>query len=316
MKKTPIVILSLFDGISCGQAALKKLLPKGREYVYYACEIEKGAMKITMYNFPGTIQLGDVRNLTRDMIPYEVLIVMGGSPCQCFSFAGKQKGMTIRETDIQITSLKEYLRYKDAGFEFEGESYLYWEFVRVVEMFKPKYFLLENVVMSKEWKDIVSGGLGVTPIRINSSLVSAQNRDRLYWTNIPGVEVPEDRKIYLADITLIPGTTGYGIRNEFIGNYHPNGRKKYDYRRKDIRRDGKANCLTCGETPTTLYILPDGSIHKYTINEMEVLQTLEKGYTDVPGLAKCHKIKGIGNGWTVDVIVELFKKIPQLNGTE
>ena len=306
MKKTPIVILSLFDGISCGQAALKKLLPKGRKYIYYACEIEKGAIRITMHNFPNTIQLGDIRNLTREMIPYEVLIVMGGSPCQCFSIAGRRNGMSTIE-DIEVITLPQYLKLKEEGFEFVGESYLYWEFVRVIEMFKPKYFLLENVSMPAKWKDTISSGLGVQPIKINSDLVSAQNRLRYYWTNIPGVEVPEDRQIYLHD--MIKDAKGYGERNEFGGNYRPDGTKKWDKKRIDIRKNGKANCLTCKDNITTRYILPDGSIHKYTMNELEVLQTLEKGYTDVPGLSRAVKVKGIGNGWTVDVITHILKNI-------
>jgi len=304
--RVPLIIIGLFDGISCGQAALKRILPKNRPYIYYALEINTGAIKITMHNFPKTIQLGDVRKLTRDMIPYgEIFLVMGGSPCQSFSLAGKRLGMTTEE-NVEVTTLSQYLKLKEEGFQFKGESYLYWEFVRIVEEFKPKHFLLENVIMDKKWRDIISDGLGVTPIRINSSLVSAQFRDRDYWTNIPGVEAPEDRKIFLPDVINKDGK-GFGIRNEFGGNYYPDGKKKWDKPRRDTRKNGKANCVTCKEGNTAYYILPDQTICRYTMNEIEVLQTLDKGYTDVPGLSRALRYKGVGNGWTVEVIAHILK---------
>ena len=303
MKKTPIVILSLFDGIGCGHAALKKINPDESNHLYYASEVDDKAIKISLHNHPNTIQLGDVRNITRDMIPYQVSIVMGGSPCQCLSFAGKRKGLSTVE-NIEVTSLKQYLKLKKEGFEFEGQSYLYWEFVRIVDLFKPQYFLLENVLMPKKWKDVISDGLGVEPIRINSSLVSAQNRDRLYWTNIPGISIPEDKGILLSDV--IYGAEGCGERgvwNKYLNKY---------VRSFTVRKDGKANCLVTTDSPINKYILPDGTIHKFTVAEWEVLQTLEKGYTDVPGLTKTARIKGIGNGWTVDVITHIFNYIPEL----
>jgi len=173
--KKHFAILSLFDGISCGQIALNKVLPPHSIYTYYSCEIDGKAMAITNHHYPDTIQLGDVRNLRRDMIPYDVFLVMGGSPCQCFSFAGKRKGMTTTE-NIEIHTLKQYLKYKDAGFEFEGESYLYWEFVRIVEEFKPQYFLLENVLMNKKWENIITTGLSDAQTFI--SFISSQpNKD-------------------------------------------------------------------------------------------------------------------------------------------
>ena len=167
------VVLSLFDGISCGQMALKRagLTPR----VYYASEVEKSPMHITKKNFPSTIMLGDVRNVVADDLPH-VNLLMGGSPCTGFSFAGK-------------------------GLAFDDpRSALFFEFVRLLKECSPDYFLLENVMMKKEFKDIITEHLGVEPVMINSALVSAQNRKRLYWTNIPGVGQPDDLQIDLVDV--------------------------------------------------------------------------------------------------------------------
>lgn len=173
-------VLSMFDGMSCGQIALNKLGIKVDKY--YACEIDKYAVKVTQANFPDTVQLGDVTsqafmnwvNAMADKGGIDLLI--GGSPCQGFSFAGKQ------------------LNFDDP------RSKLFWVYVKVLKKLKPKYFLLENVKMKKESLDIISEALGVEPVFINSSLVSAQNRQRYYWTNIPMDGLPEDKDIKLKDI--------------------------------------------------------------------------------------------------------------------
>jgi DNA-cytosine methyltransferase len=168
-------VLSLFDGMSCGQIALNKL---GIDYdKYFACEIDKYAMQVTQHNFPDTIQLGDVQFVTKETFGTQKIdLVIGGSPCQGFSFAGKQ------------------LNFEDP------RSALFFEFVRLVKELKPKYFLLENVKMKKEYQNVITQYMGVEPIEINSALVSAQNRRRLYWTNIPNIEQPEDKGIVLKDI--------------------------------------------------------------------------------------------------------------------
>lgn len=164
-------VLSLFDGMSCGRVALERA---GIEINnYYASEIDKYAIQIAQKNYPDTVQLGDVTKL-KDMKDIDLLI--GGSPCQGFSFAGKQLNF------------------------IDPRSRLFFEYVRLLEETKPKYFLLENVKMKKEYQDIISKYLGVKPIEINSSLVSAQNRKRLYWTNIPRITQPEDKRIYLKNI--------------------------------------------------------------------------------------------------------------------
>ena len=166
-------VLSLFDGMSCGMLALERegITPDN----YFASEVDKYAMKVSAANYPEIQQIGDVTKIDYSSLP-KIDLLMGGSPCQGFSFAGKQ------------------LNFDDP------RSALFFEFVKAKDKLNPKYFLLENVRMKKEYQDIISNLLGVEPILINSALVSAQNRQRLYWTNIPGVTQPDDRKIFLADI--------------------------------------------------------------------------------------------------------------------
>ena len=166
-------VLSLFDGMSCGQIALNRAnIPYDK---YYASEIDKHAIKVTQHNYPNTIQLGDVTEIKSSDLP-QIGLLIGGSPCQGFSFAGKQ------------------LNFEDP------RSKLFFEFVRLLKECKPKFFLLENVKMKKEYQDVISEHLGVEPIEINSALVSAQNRKRLYWTNIPFDKNIEDKGILLKDI--------------------------------------------------------------------------------------------------------------------
>jgi len=196
-------VLSLFDGMSCGQIALNRA---GVKYDYYfASEIDKYAMKVTQANYPQTTQLGDVseiqfNNLSRKAFPLTYLkvdLLMGGSPCQGFSVAGKQ------------------LDFDDP------RSKLFFEFVRLKDELKPKYFLMENVPMKQECQDIISKYLGVQPVTINSSLFSAQNRKRLYWTNIPFDIPTEDKGIVLQDILED------GIANDAMTN-----------------KDSKSHCIT------------------------------------------------------------------------
>ena len=169
----PQVVLSLFDGMSCGQIALNRLgIPIK---TYYASEVDPYPIKVTQANYPDTIQLGDVCNVKAADLP-KINILLAGSPCTGFSFAGKQ------------------LAFSDP------QSVLFFEFVRLLKECKPKYFLLENVKMKKEYLNVISEQVGVEPIFINSALLSAQNRQRWYWTNIPGIEQPEDKKIVLRDI--------------------------------------------------------------------------------------------------------------------
>ncbi len=207
-----LMVVSLFDGMSCLQLALNKA--QITKYKYYASEIDKYAMQVTMANFPNTIQIGDVRNVKGSDLGF-VHILGGGSPCQSFSFAGKRKGMSTKD-NIEILTLNHYLELKSQNFEFEGQSYLFWEYMRILEelrVINPNIkFLLENVLMGEKWQKILTRAIGINPIKTNSALLSAQNRQRLYWTNIASVQnglfgdlvcsipQPKDKGILLKDI--------------------------------------------------------------------------------------------------------------------
>lgn len=201
-------VLSLFDGMSCGQQALERIGVNVLEY--YASEIDKHAIAVTMHNYPNTKQLGSVIDVDGYKLP-KIDLLIGGSPCQSFSFAGKRKGMSTK-CETEILTLEHYWELKAEGYEFEGQSYLFWEYMRLLNETKPTYFLLENVMMGEKWEKILSKAIGVNAIEINSALVSAQNRRRLYWTNIGMkpmglfgdlasiIPQPKDKGILLKDI--------------------------------------------------------------------------------------------------------------------
>ncbi len=302
--KEKINVLSLFDGISCGQIALERA---GIEVEnYFASEIDKYAMQITMANYPNTKQLGDVRNVTAEKLP-NIDLLIGGSPCQGFSFAG-------------------------AGLNFEDErSKLFFEFVRLKNELKPKYFLLENVKMKQEFQDIISEQLGVKPIMINSSLVSAQNRERLYWTNIPVIGQPKDKGILLKDIiedgeclkdksqtilaTLYKENAKSMIKRNKQGllilkNIYPkkgqNGNVYSIFGKCKTLSAGvgiKGNGIGSSNAPKIESINADGW-RKLSPLECERLQTVPDGYTKY--VSDTQRYKALGNGWTVDVISFIF----------
>lgn len=209
-------VLSLFDGISAGQVALERAGIKVDKY--YASEIDRHAISVTLANYPNTVQLGDVTKLTTNELP-KIDLLIGGSPCTNFSFSGKRQGM-VTTCNQEILTLDDYLKFKAEGFEFTGQSYLFWEYVRVLKEVQPKYFLLENVVMTEHWKNVLTSVIGVEPILINSALVSAQSRKRLYWTNIPNVTQPVDKGIMFKDIVEsgIPITVSKQGNQLDIGN--------------------------------------------------------------------------------------------------
>jgi DNA-cytosine methyltransferase len=278
-------VLSLFDGMSCGQIALKKLDIKVDKY--FASEIEEPSMKITMKNFPDTIQIGDVTMVNGKDLP-KIDLLIGGSPCQSFSNAGNGSG-------------------------FDGKSGLFFEYVRLLKETNPKYFMLENVKMKKEWQNIITEVLGVEPILINSNLVSGQNRQRLYWTNIPQKGLPEDKQIYIEDILestfdakyWLPEKNATLLSNKIDITGAPNI-CCIDVYNKRYKKDRKSPTLT-HPCHNSLRLLQDGKFRKLTPVECERLQNVPDGYTE--GVADVHRYAMLGNGWTVDVIKHLFDGI-------
>ena len=279
-------VLSLFDGMSCGQIALNKLNKKIDNF--YASEIDKHAIKVTQHNFPNTIQLGDVTKIKGSELP-KIDLLIGGSPCQSFSNAGNGSG-------------------------FDGKSGLFYEYVRILNEVKPKYFLLENVKMKKEWQDVISEHLGTQPIRINSSLVSAQNRERLYWTNIPNITQPEDKKIFIEDILDTTFDDKYWLKekntNLLLNKVSIENSPSIaciDVYNKKVKLDRKSPTLTLPHH-NSLRLLYNGRIRKLTPNECEKLQTVPIDYTNCD-ISDIHRYTMLGNGWTVDIIKHIFSFI-------
>ena len=274
-------VLSLFDGMSCGQIALNRL---GIKYdKYFASEIDEYAIKVTQHNYPETIQIGDVLNVKGSDLP-KIDLMFGGSPCQGFSFAGKR------------------LNFDDP------RSKLFFEFVRLRDELKPKYFLLENVKMKKEHEQVITEHMGVEPIRINSKLVSAQSRERLYWTNIPGIEQPEDKGVLVKDI--LDYTTQHKI-------LPPKTIQAQIFYAKNYKATGKAPTLTrelahgWGKNITPKCYIEikaiTGEDRLFTPLECERLQTVPDNYTSA--VSNTQRFNMLGNGWTVDVIEHIFKNM-------
>lgn len=306
-----MIVLSLFDGMSCGQIALNQSGLKVEKY--FASEIKPHAIKCTQHNFPDTIQIGDVCKisykdgiLTTENGSFEVGkidLLIGGSPCQGFSRAGKE------------------LNFNDE------RSKLFFEYVRILKEVNPAYFLLENVVMRKEYSDVITDILGVTPIMINSALVSAQERKRLYWTNIQGIKQPEDRNIYLCDVVNFK--SGIPLKENIIDEIRKYTKRDFNVtidkngnirpHRKDKRKSGiseigtlrNPNCksvtLIKSHAPKT-YKSPF-EIYELNRNECEQLQNVPMNYT-IPVSEKQAKDL-LGDGWTVEVIKHIFRNISQ-----
>ena len=276
-----INVLSLFDGMSCGQIALERV---GIEVDnYYASEIDKYAIQVTQKNYQNTKQLGSVTEVKGIDLP-KIDLLFGGSPCQSFSNAGNGKG-------------------------FDGKSGLFWEYVRILKEVKPTYFLLENVVMKKEWEDIISEALGVKPIKINSRLLSSQNRPRLYWTNIPNVIEPKDKRITMSDVLEDDADIKYAISEAKIKRVLETQRGKGFFYNKTHEKCGT---LISGyyKQPTDGIYVDLGFKRRLTPTECEKLQTVPLNYTDC--VSDSQRYKMIGNGWTVDVIAHIFSQLPTL----
>lgn len=242
-------VLSLFDGMSCGQQALERAGIKVENY--FASEIDKYAIQVTMANYPNTIQLGSVVNVDGYALP-KIDLLIGGSPCQSFSFAGKRKGMATAD-EQEILTLEHYLQLKAEGYEFEGQSYLFWEFMRLLYEVKPKYFLLENVEMGEKWEGVLTQSIGVHALHINSALVSAQNRKRIYFTNIGMesaglfgypvsiIEKPKDKKILLKDILESEVDEKYFLSEKGVDRI-----MSYNNADRSLDDNNKSLCLASG----------------------------------------------------------------------
>lgn len=281
-------VLSLFDGISCGQIALERAGIKVDKY--YASEIKPIAIKCTQENYPNTVQLGDVTKMDLSKIE-KIDLLIGGSPCQDLSQAnvinaGNQQGLDGKK------------------------SSLFYEYVRILKQIQPKYFLLENVASMKEKdREIITAILGVEPIKINSNLVSYQNRERLYWTNIPNVTIPIDRKITFQDYI----EKDYEICKQFKVNRTKSREKMWGDGKngncKNVTKSEKINCITCRQDRwKNAGLVEFEDFCRYlTTRELEQGQTLPVGYTKMLSAKQAENV--IGDGWTVDVIAHIFSNL-------
>ena len=305
-------VLSLFDGISCGQMALNRVGIKINKY--YASEIDKHAIKATLHNFPNTIQLGDVRNVNvSDLEPIDIL--MGGSPCTDFSFAGKRKGMSTTE-NIEIKTLSHYLELKNQEFSFEGQSYLFWEYMRIlidIRKYNPNVlFFLENVQMTEKWKKVLTTSIGINPILINSALLSAQNRERLYWTNIGSepdglfgylackIPQPKDKKIYLKDILEENVADKYYLSDKMI-EYFNNRAANFNQGKVNIRNENdKATTLTKSmsscDISDNFIVASRGRNPESGLNTKQMLEPRLDGKTNCLTDGKAVTLKSEGGG--------------------
>ncbi len=326
MKRVKMKVLSLFDGISCGQIALNRIGITPDKY--YASEIDKHAIKITMANYPDTIQLGDVKKWREWDIDWTSIdLLIGGSPCQGFSFAGKQ------------------LAFDDPRSKL---FFVYVDILNHIRSVNPNVkFMLENVKMKKEHLAVITETLGVEPVLINSALLSAQNRQRYYWCNWC-VEQPEDKGITLADVIdgakctfLTPrGNNAGGIRsiNGKVGSISSSAWEQNNFvivqkgkPTKAKKNQTKAGTLTAGANSAgnhsqtdcvvfdgaEIYTTPSGKLcfkrtigaRMFTPVEFERLQTVPENYT--AHVSNTQRYKALGNGWTVDVVAHIFKSLVQ-----
>lgn len=334
-------VLSLFDGMSGGQIALTELdIPIDK---YYASEIDKYAMQFTIQNFPNTIQVGDIRELDINKLD-KIDLLIGGSPCQSLSMAGKRKGLSTKE-GVDIFDLEMYLELKENGFEFEGQSYLFWEYIRIYNDLlergdNPKFFL-ENVEMGKKWESVFNDILGRKGIHINSALVSAQNRRRIYWTDIhDDIPQPEDRGILLKDILEEEVDEKYFLSDKMIeclkgrvktGNdptcvamiacltpkrteYGKKIRKEYEagivkeqiknIQRLEPREDGKINCLTTVQKNNLIIV--SGTIRTFG----------GKHFREIKSGKSCTLMARARNDGNAQPCVQIGAKIRRLTPTE
>ena len=296
-------VLSVFDGISCGRLALDRA---GIQYhQYFASEIDKDCLKLVSEKFPDTIQLGDVKNW-RTWNLRDVDLIIGGSPCTGFSCAGNQ------------------LNFKDP------QSVLFFSFVNLLKSYKPKFFLLENVKMRQEWIEMISQYIGVEPVEINSNLVSAQLRSRLYWVNWE-VEQPEDMGVELSQI--LESNQGWHSASISGRRIDPETGKRSDHNKGlpytqcvEVRQNPKkSGCITTAEKDSIItrfesgrhlgaydVLIQGADWRNLTMIELERLQNLPEGYTE--GFSNSARRRMIGNGWTVGVIEHIFRVLMKGKG--
>lgn len=296
-----MIVLSLFDGISCGQIALRRV---GIEnYKYFASEVKQCAIKLTKHHFPETIHIGDVRKVRyKDGVLYSefgqwetpIDFVIGGSPCQDFSPA-------------------KWMNFESKGLEGD-KSKLFYEYLRILNEINPRYFFLENVHMKDESENNLNEFLGVKGIHINSNLVSFQNRPRVYWTNIPNVTVPADKEI---DFQIYK-SSDYDYCKTFKLKRTPyrekmwnKGQGKNDMRLgcMNITRSHKIHTLTCKQdrNPNSGLLEFEDFCRYLTREEIEKAQTLPSGYTEILSWGQMQNV--CGDCWTVDVVAHCFKNL-------
>lgn len=324
-------VLSLFDGMSCGQIALTEL--GGFPDKYYASEVDKFAIQQTTHVFPDTIQLGDVTKVDVSKLD-KIDLLIGGSPCQSFSFAGKRVGMVTTDK-VDITDLQTYLDLKEMGFEFEGQSYLFWEYMRIltdIRKYNPNVkFLLENVKMSKKWEAVLTKAIGVEPVMINSNLLSARNRKRLYWTNIAEIPQPKDEGILIRDILEDEVDEKYYVSDKALegmaNRARVNAEKGKDFGVRGVSPGGKANTLCVYRESLDHNLIVDSRgrpncpttvqranllqfrrmLRRLTPTECARLQTVPGWYKWVVSDTQIYRM--CGNGWTVKVIEHILSHL-------
>ena len=316
-------VLSLFDGLSGAQIALDRLGIKVDKY--FASEIDKYAIEITKKNYPNTIQVGSVTDIKGEDLP-KIDLLIGGSPCQGFSFAGEQ------------------LNFEDP------RSALFFEYVRLLKECKPKYFLLENVKMAKKSEAVITELLGVEPILIDSALVSGQGRRRIYWTNIPNVAQPEDKSIFLKDI-IENGVVDRDKSYCLDASYYKGSQNGLLYYKKSRRQIVITEDIDNAIAVNSLYtefkekfpriVEVDGeTVIKYACDngyipsvftkwgykerdtifknrlltpiESERLQTIPDNFTS--SVSTSQRYKMVGNSFTVDVVAHILKNMEVSNG--
>lgn len=293
-------ILSLFDGMSCCQIALNR---SGIKYdKYFASEIEPSSIKVTQHNYKDTIQLGDIKNISADYFTQQGIkidFLSAGSPCQDFS------------------------RSNTSGEGLNGvRSGLFFEFLRLLKELKPRYFILENVIMTKKWENQITELLGVKPVEINSDIFSAQSRRRLYWTNIPINPLPTNKGLVFGDVIYdnnykvfkgndVIKSSKRLTKNKSYIQWDSNGKKNKSQWDRAYLLEQKICTLTkIGSNNINICLDYDNDIYrKLHPIEAERLQTVPYNYTKVDGVSDSKRFQMLGNAWTIDTISHIFSSI-------